>query len=219
MTAADTGGDAFDFVIVGAGSAGCVLASRLSERPGNRVLLIEAGRDYPPGREPPEILDTFAATAYSNPRFIWPNVTARFAPRPSNAPDRRPRRVYNQGRVIGGTSSINGMASNRGLPWDYDNWAALGATGWDWDGVLPYFRKLETDDDFDGPLHGKDGPIRLQRFRRGRPGRASSAASSRLSSNTAGRTSTIRMPRSATAMRPSRIAIRPTSAWERRGAI
>jgi 5-(hydroxymethyl)furfural/furfural oxidase len=164
VTAADTSGDAFDFVIVGAGSAGCVLASRLSERPGNRVLLIEAGRDYPPGQEPPEILDTFAATAYSNPQFIWPKVAARFGPRPGNAPDRRPRRVYNQGRVIGGTSSINGMASNRGLPWDYDNWAALGATGWDWDGVLPYFRKLETDDDFDGPLHGKDGPIRLKRF-------------------------------------------------------
>ena len=162
MTAAS--GEAFDFVVVGAGSAGCVLASRLSERPGNRVLLIEAGRDYPPGQEPPEILDVFAATAYSNPRFTWPNVTARFAPRPGNAPDRRPRRVYNQGRVIGGTSSINGMASNRGLPWDYDNWAALGATGWDWDGVLPYFKKLETDGDFDGPLHGKDGPIRLKRF-------------------------------------------------------
>jgi 5-(hydroxymethyl)furfural/furfural oxidase len=156
--------ESYDFIVVGAGSAGCVLAARLSENPGNRVLLIEAGKDYAPGHEPPEILDIFAATAYANPDFIWPNVTARFAPRPGNTPDRRPRRVYNQGRVIGGTSSINGMASLRGLPSDYEHWSASGARGWDWQGVLPYFKKLETDTDFDGPLHGKDGPIRLRRY-------------------------------------------------------
>jgi 5-(hydroxymethyl)furfural/furfural oxidase len=167
LTASNTNTTAepYDFLIVGAGPAGCVLAARLSEHPGNRVLLVEAGRDYAPGSEPPEILDIFAATAYSNPDFIWPNITARFAPRPGNAPDARPRRVYNQGRVIGGTSSINGMASLRGLPSDYEHWAASGARGWDWQGVLPYFKKLETDTDFDGPLHGKDGPIRLQRYR------------------------------------------------------
>ncbi len=164
MTVMNATGESSDFVIVGAGSAGCVLAARLSEHPGNRVLLIEAGKDYAPGREPPEILDIFAATAYSNPDFIWPNLAARFSPRPGNAPDLRPRRLYNQGRVIGGTSSINGMASVRGLPSDYDHWAASGARGWDWQGVLPYFKKLETDTDFDGPLHGKNGPIRLQRY-------------------------------------------------------
>ncbi len=164
MPALDPAANAFDFIVVGAGSAGCVLAARLSERAHNRVLLIEAGKDYAPGSEPPEILDIFAATAYANPDFTWPKTTARFAPRPGNAPDRRPRRVYNQGRVIGGTSSINGMASLRGLPSDYEHWAASGARGWDWQGVLPYFKKLETDSDFDGPLHGKDGPIRLQRY-------------------------------------------------------
>jgi 5-(hydroxymethyl)furfural/furfural oxidase len=66
--------------------------------------------------------------------------------------------------VIGGGSSVNGMASNRGLPSDYEDWAARGAKGWDWDGVLPYFKKLETDHDYSGPLHGSDGPIHLRRF-------------------------------------------------------
>ncbi|MGY9006141.1 MAG: GMC family oxidoreductase, partial [Alphaproteobacteria bacterium] len=117
-----------------------------------------------PGNEPPEILDTFAGTAHSNPRFTWTGLSAAFLPRPGNAPDGRPRRRYTQGRVIGGGSSVNGMASNRGLPSDYEDWAARGAKGWDWDGVLPYFKKLETDHDYSGPLHGSDGPIHLRRF-------------------------------------------------------
>ncbi len=159
----DFGDKVFDYVIVGGGSAGSVLASRLSARSANEVLLIEAGEDFPPGREPPEILDSFAGTAHSNPRFTWPGLTAAFLPRPSNAPDTRPRRRYTQGRVIGGGSSVNGMVSVRGLPSDYDGWAAAGAAGWDWEGVLPAFRKLEHDRDFDGPLHGKDGPVGLRR--------------------------------------------------------
>lgn len=156
----------WNFVIVGAGAAGCVLASRLSANPANKVLLLEAGQDYAPGTEPPEILDIFAATAHSNPAFTWDGLSAAFGPTPSNAPDDRPRRRYTQGRVIGGSSSVNGMAANRGLPSDYNNWAATGAKGWDWDSVLPFFRKLETDTDFNGPLHGQDGPIRLQRYPR-----------------------------------------------------
>jgi 5-(hydroxymethyl)furfural/furfural oxidase len=159
----------YDFIIIGAGSAGCVLANRLSVRPDNAVLLIEAGDDYAPGNEPPEVLDSFAATAHSNPRFTWPGLTAAFGPRPGNAPDNRPRRRYTQGRVIGGTSSINGMVAVRGLPSDYDDWAARGAAGWDWNGVLPFFRKLETDQNFHGPLHGNDGPVPLRRIASGWP--------------------------------------------------
>jgi 5-(hydroxymethyl)furfural/furfural oxidase len=161
---AAAGVESYDYVVVGGGAAGCPLAARLSERNSIRVLLIEAGADYAPGQEPPEILDIFAATAYADPRFVWNGLKAAFGPRPGNAPDERRRARYPAGRVIGGGSSINGMAANRGLPSDYDAWAKAGATGWDWQGVLPYFRKLETDSDFDGPLHGSDGPIRLQRY-------------------------------------------------------
>jgi 5-(hydroxymethyl)furfural/furfural oxidase len=159
----DPAGQRFDYVIVGGGAAGCVVASRLSERPGNRVLLLEAGEDFVPGAEPPEIRDTLAGTAHSNPRFTWTGQKVAFSPRPGNAPDDRRRVRYAQGRVIGGGSSVNGMISIRGLPSDYDGWAERGAAGWAWNDVLPYFKKLETDADFDGPMHGKDGPMTVRR--------------------------------------------------------
>ncbi len=155
-------GQRYDYVIVGGGAAGCVIASRLSERAANRVLLVEAGEDFAPGDEPAEIRDILAGSAHSNPRFTW-GQTVAFPLRPGNAPDDRKRVRYAQGRVIGGGSSVNGMISIRGLPSDYADWAARGAKGWDWDGVLPFFRKMETDVDYDGPLHGADGPMTVRR--------------------------------------------------------
>ncbi|WP_179403895.1 GMC family oxidoreductase [Burkholderia guangdongensis] len=148
----------FDYVIVGGGSAGCVLAHRLSAVPSLRVALIEAGADTPVGAVPAAILDSYPMPVFCGDTYIWPELTA------TATRDRAPR-VYEQGRVMGGGSSINVQAANRGLPRDYDEWAANGAPGWAWDDVLPYFRMLERDVNFPGgALHGRDGPLPIRRI-------------------------------------------------------
>ncbi|MGF6291414.1 GMC family oxidoreductase [Paraburkholderia youngii] len=148
----------FDYVIVGGGSAGCVLAHRLSAEPSVRVALIEAGADTPPGAVPAAILDSYPMPVFCGDAYIWPDLKAK-------ATQHAAPRVYEQGRVMGGGSSINVQSANRGLPRDYDEWAANGAEGWSWRDVLPYFRKLERDVNFPGgELHGSDGPVPIRRI-------------------------------------------------------
>src|SRR5437667_312804 len=156
----------YDYIIVGGGSAGSVMANRLSAKSANKVLLCEAGQDTPHGKVPPEILDSYPGTAYFDPRFHWTELKVHTEVISHNRPeeDRPPLRKYEQARVLGGGSSINGQLANRGAPTDYEEWEARGAAGWNWNAVLPYFKKVERDMDFDGPWHGKDGRIPVRRI-------------------------------------------------------
>ncbi len=147
----------YDYIIVGGGSAGCVLANRLSTVSSRRVLLLEAGRDTAPDAEPPDVRATYPFS-YFNKAYNWPNLSVHW-----KTADTSPAVNVPQGFILGGGSSIMGMIALRGLPEDYDEWQDQGAAGWGWDQVLPIFKKLETDQDFDGDLHGKDGPVPIRR--------------------------------------------------------
>ena len=143
----------FDYIVVGAGSTGCVVAARLSEDPANNVLVLEAGGEdnHPYLKMPLAFLK-----AMPDPRFNWnywteeePNLDGRRMPLP-------------RGKVMGGSGSINGMFAMRGHPADYDQWAQMGAKGWSYADVLPYFRKSESSWRGEGPYHGADGPIAVR---------------------------------------------------------
>lgn len=153
----------WDHVIVGGGSAGAVLANRLSADPSRRVLLLEAGADTPPGQVPAAVLDAYPSIAYFNSAWHWRDLRVDYELLRGNRPF--VARRYEQARLMGGGSSINGMMAIRGNPSDYDEWAERGAKGWSFEEVLPYFKRAETDLDYDGPLHGKDGPFPIRRIR------------------------------------------------------
>src|SRR5712691_9225512 len=149
MTTAD---DTYDFIVTGAGSAGCAVAGRLSESGRWRVLLLEAGgRDSNPWIHIPlGYTKTFA-----NPRYNW-----MFESEPEK--ELNDRTLYQpRGKVLGGTSSINGMVYMRGTPTDYDGWRQRGCEGWDWDSVLPFFKKAEDQERGADDFHGVGGPLHV----------------------------------------------------------
>jgi choline dehydrogenase len=140
----------FDYVIVGAGSAGCVLANRLTANGRYRVLLLEAG---------PEDRSLWIHLPIGYGKTMWhPVYNWRFYTEPE--PGMHNRKIYwPRGRGLGGSSSINGLIFIRGQPQDYDRWAGTGNVGWGWDDVLPFFIRSEGNERGASPLHGGDGPL------------------------------------------------------------
>ncbi|MCH7606780.1 MAG: mycofactocin system GMC family oxidoreductase MftG [Chloroflexi bacterium] len=154
----------YDVVIVGGGSAGCALATRVSEDPAISVLLLEAGPDFPEFQQLPDML-----------KYGWGfiNLEARAADSPYNwsfvgtaTPQQVTPMPVPRGKVMGGSSAINGQTFIRGAPEDFDTWAEWGNDEWSYLKVLPYFRKMESDEDFRDDFHGTEGPIPVRRHRR-----------------------------------------------------